>query len=86
MMTCSVGSSYSYRVRVTSECTHAQWGSFYKQLYTHTHKLSALCSEFWLLFCARAKGIKFYDVPVAYVKEKLRFTVSSTRGMPTAFV
>ena len=37
---------------------------------THTHKLSALHSEFWLLFHARAKGIMFYDV---YVKEELRF-------------
>ena len=34
---------------------------------THTH------SEFWLLFRARAKGIMFYDVPVSYVKEELRF-------------
>ena len=46
----------------TSSCTH-----------THSHKLSALRSEFWLLFCARAKGIMFYDVPVSYVKEELRF-------------
>ena len=38
-----------------------------------THKLSALCSEFWLLFRAQAKGIMFYDVPVSYVKEELRF-------------
>ena len=44
-----------------------------KQLYTHSHKLSALRSEFWLLFRARAKGIMFYDVPVSYVKEELRF-------------
>ena len=40
---------------------------------THTHKLSALRSEFWLLFRALAKGIMFYDVPVSYVKEELRF-------------
>ena len=52
---------------------HAQGESFYKQLYTHSHKLSALRSEFWLLFRARAKGIMFYDVPVSYVKEELRF-------------
>ena len=39
----------------------------------YTHKLSVLCSEFWLLFRARAKGITFYDVPVSYVKEELRF-------------
>ena len=52
---------------------HAQGESFYKQLYTHSHKLSALRSEFWLLFRARAKGIIFYDVPVSYVKEELRF-------------
>ena len=38
-----------------------------------TYKLSALRSEFWLLFRAREKGIKFYDVPVGYVKEELRF-------------
>ena len=51
-----------------------QGESFYKQLYTHSHKLSALRSaEFWLLFRARAKGIMFYDVPVSYVKEELRF-------------
>ena len=43
------------------------------QLYKHSHKLSALRSEFWLLFRARAKGIMFYDVPVSYVKEELRF-------------
>ena len=36
---------------------------------THT----VLRSEFWLLFRARAKGIMFYDVPVSYVKEELRF-------------
>ena len=53
--------------------THARGESFYKQLYTHSHKLSALCSEFWLLFRALAKGIMFYDVPVSYVKEDLRF-------------
>ena len=40
---------------------------------THTHKLSVLRSEFWLLFRALAKGITFYDVPVSYVKEELRF-------------
>ena len=40
---------------------------------THTHKLSALRSEFWLLFRTREKGITFYDVPVSYVKEELRF-------------
>ena len=41
---------------------------------THTHKLSASRSaEFWLLFRARAKGIMFYDVPVSYLKEELRF-------------
>ena len=40
---------------------------------THTHKLSALRSEFWLVFLAQAKGIMFYDVPVSYVKEELRF-------------
>ena len=43
---------------------------------THTHKLSASRSgsaEFWLLFRAWAKGIMFYDVPVSYVKEELRF-------------
>ena len=54
---------------------HAQGESFHKQLYTHSHshKLSALRSEFWLLFRARVKGIMFYDVPVSYVKEELRF-------------
>ena len=40
---------------------------------THTHKLSALRSKFLLLFRARAKGITFYDVPISYVKEELRF-------------
>ena len=41
---------------------------------THTHKLSVSHSaEFWLLFRARAKGIIFYDVPVSYMKEELRF-------------
>ena len=35
----------------------------------YTHKLSALRSEFWLLFRVWAKGITFYDVPVSYVKE-----------------
>ena len=43
------------------------------QAAVHTHKLSVLRSEFWLLFCAWAKGIAFYDVPVSYVKEELRF-------------
>ena len=53
---------------------HAQGESFYKQLYTHSHKLSVLRSvEFWLIFRARAKGIMFYDVSVSYVKEELRF-------------
>ena len=42
-------------------------------VHTHTHKLSALRSEFWLHFRARAMGIKFYDVTVGYVKEELRF-------------
>ena len=37
------------------------------------HTLTQLRSEFWLLFRARAKGIMFYDVPVSYVKEELRF-------------
>ena len=37
------------------------------------HTLTVLRSEFWLLFRARAKGIMFYDVPVSYVKEELRF-------------
>ena len=46
----------------TSSCTH------------NSHKLSASRSaEFWLLFRARSKGIMFYDVPVSYVKEELRF-------------
>ena len=40
---------------------------------SYTHKHSALRSEFWLLFRARAKGIKVYDVSVVYVKEELRF-------------
>ena len=39
----------------------------------HTLKLSALLSEFWLLFRARVKGITLCDVPVSYVKEELRF-------------
>ena len=58
----------------TSSCTH-----------THTN-LSALRSELWLLFHARAKGIVFYDVPV---RKSWGFAVSwslSTRGMLTAFV
>ena len=38
-----------------------------------TYKLSALHSEFWLLFHVLAKGIKFDDVPVGYEKMKLRF-------------
>ena len=42
-------------------------------VHTHTHKLSALRSEVWLLFRAPAKGITFYDVPISYVKEELRF-------------
>ena len=48
-------------------------GKAFTSSCTHTHKLSALRSEFWLLFRTRAKGIKFYDVPVDYVKEELRF-------------
>ena len=52
---------------------HAQGESYYKQLYTYSHKLSVLRSEFWLLFRARVKGIMFYDVPVSYVKEELKF-------------
>ena len=42
-------------------------------VHTLTQKLSALLSEFWLLFRAQAKGIMFYDVPISYVKEELRF-------------
>ena len=45
----------------------------YKQLYTHTQTFSVTLSEFWLLFRALAKGIMFYDVPISYVKEELRF-------------
>ena len=48
------------------------------------HKLSVLCSEFWLLFHAWVKGTKFYDVPVGYLKEELRFRCElepSMRGM-----
>ena len=44
-----------------------------KLLQAAVHTLTALRSEFWLLFRARAKGIMFYDVPVSYVKEELRF-------------
>ena len=45
----------------TSSCTH-----------THTNfQRCALSSGFF--FCAQAKGIMFYDVPVSYVKEELRF-------------
>ena len=40
-------------------------------VHTHAHKLSVLHPEFWLH--ARTKGITFYDVPVSYVKEELRF-------------
>ena len=56
---------------------------------THTHKLSAVLSEFWLLFHARAKGVMFYDVPVSYVKEELRFRCvlePFNGGMLTAFI
>ena len=38
-----------------------------------THKLSALRSEFCLLFRAQTKSIKFYDVPIGYVMEEVRF-------------
>ena len=68
------------------EHTHAQWESFYKQLYTHTQTFSIVLSEFWLLFRARAKGIMFYDVST---RKSWGFAVSwslSTRGMLTAFV
>ena len=44
-----------------------------KLLQAAVHTLTQLRSEFWLLFHARAKGIMFYDVPVSYVKEELRF-------------
>ena len=44
-----------------------------KLLQAAVHTLTVLRSEFWLLFRARAKGIMFYDVPVSYVKEELRF-------------
>ena len=45
-----------------------------KLLQAAVHKLSALRSaEFWLIFRTRVKGILFYDVPVSYVKEELRF-------------
>ena len=30
-------------------------------------------SGFWLLFSTPVKGISFYDVPIGYVKEELRF-------------
>ena len=38
-----------------------------------THKLSVQRFEFWFLFRAWAKSIKFYDVPVGYVKEEVKF-------------
>ena len=44
-----------------------------KLLQAAVHILNVLRSEFWLLFRARAKGIMFYDVPISYVKEELRF-------------
>ena len=44
-----------------------------KLLQAAVHTLTQLRSEFWLLFRAWAKGIMFYDVPVSYVKEELRF-------------
>ena len=70
MMTYSAGSFDSYRVCVTSlvyACSRE------KLLQAAVHTLTVLRSEFWLLFRARAKGIMFYDVPVSYVKEELRF-------------
>ena len=48
-------------------------GKLLQAASTHSHKLTALRSEFWLLFRARAKGITLYDVPISYVKEELRF-------------
>ena len=41
--------------------------------HTHTQTFSVALSEFWLLFRVPAKGIMFYDVPVSYMKEELRF-------------
>ena len=38
-----------------------------------TYKLSAMRSSSGASFRARVRGIKFYDVPVGYVKEELRF-------------
>ena len=70
MMTFSAGSFDSYRVCVTSLVYACSKG---KLLQAAVHTLTQLRSEFWLLFRARAKGIIFYDVPVSYVKEELRF-------------
>ena len=40
--------------------------------HTHTHKLSALRPEFCFFSCP-GEGQTFYDVPVSYEKEELRF-------------
>ena len=45
----------------TSSCTHS---------HTNFQRCALLSSGF---FRARVKGIMFYDVPVSYVKEELRF-------------
>ena len=44
-----------------------------KVLQAAVQTFSVALSEVWLLFRTRTKGIMFYDVPVSYVKEELRF-------------
>ena len=58
-------------------------------VHAHTQTSSRALSEFWLLFRARVKGVLFYDVPVSYIKEELRFRCvlePFNGGMLTAFV
>ena len=71
MMTYSVGSSNSYPCMhdVMSICMLNGKAS----TTSCSHKFSVLRSEFCLLFRARVKSLKFYDVPIGYVKEEARF-------------
>ena len=81
MLMYSAGSFDSYHVCVTSRVYACSRGKLLQaavhtlaQTRTNFQRRALLRSaEFRLLFRALAKGIMFYDVPVSYVKEELRF-------------
>ena len=92
MMMYSASSSDSYRVCVIScmcdiMSVRSSMGKLLQAAVHTGFQCCALSSGFF--FCAQAKGIKFYDLPLVYVKEEFRFRCELepfNMGMPTAFV